>query len=293
MLSFKQYLSEGVNDPAIFKVVFMAGGPGSGKSFVSGKTGLTSLGLKFINSDPAFEAALKKANLSPSSADDIMSPKGQEIRNRVKGTIGKKLNLATGGRLGLVIDGTGKDYAKIAKQKEELEKLGYECKMILVNTSKETALERNNKRDRSLPEKDVVNMWSDVQKNIGKFQNLFGGEHMIVVDNDKEVDIAKVTTSTYKKISTWVKEPPKNIIAKKWIASASKKRAEDPAFVMLVLIDEAQAPRKTDVGGLVAAPVFARIAERAAHYLGLTPREETPEGAIVARNVGGKTLRSR
>jgi dephospho-CoA kinase len=61
MLSFKQYLSEGVNDPAIFKVVFMAGGPGSGKSFVSGKTGLTSLGLKFINSDPAFEAALKKA----------------------------------------------------------------------------------------------------------------------------------------------------------------------------------------------------------------------------------------
>jgi dephospho-CoA kinase len=228
MLSFKQYLSEGVNDPAIFKVVFMAGGPGSGKSFVSGKTGISSLGLKFINSDPAFEAALKKANLSPSSADDVMSPKGQEIRNRVKGTIGKQLNLATSGRLGLIIDGTGKDYAKIAKQKEELEKLGYECKMLFVNTSKETALERNNKRSRKLPEKEVVDMWSDVQKNIGKFQNLFGGEHMIVVDNDKEVDIEKVTTSTYKKIAKWVKEPPKNVNAKKWIAAASKKHADDP-----------------------------------------------------------------
>jgi len=226
MLSFKQYLSEGVNDPAIFKVVFMAGGPGSGKSFVSGKTGLTSLGLKFINSDPAFESALKKANLSPSSADDIMSPKGQEIRDKVKATIGKQLDLATSGRLGLVIDGTGKDYEKISRQKEELEKLGYECKMIFVNTSKETALERNNKRARKLPEKDVVDMWSGVQKNIGKFQNLFGGEHMIVVDNDKEVDIEKVTTSTYKKISKWVKQPPKTMNAKKWIAAASKKHAD-------------------------------------------------------------------
>jgi hypothetical protein len=71
-------------------------------------------------------------------------------------------------------------------------------------------------------------MWSDVQKNIGKFQNLFGGEHMIVVDNDKEVDIEKVTTSTFKKISKWVKEPPKNVNAKKWIAAASKKHADDP-----------------------------------------------------------------
>ena len=42
MLSFENYLKreiaqvieEGVNDPAIFKAVFLAGGPGSGKSFI-------------------------------------------------------------------------------------------------------------------------------------------------------------------------------------------------------------------------------------------------------------------
>ncbi len=223
MLSFNQYISEGVNDPAIFKAVFMAGGPGSGKSFVAGKTALPSLGLRLINSDPAFEAALKKASLSISSAGDIMSPAGQQIRGRVKRTIGKQLELSTAGRLGLVIDGTGKDYEKISKQKQELEKLGYECKMIFVNTSVATALQRNAARERSLPKKEVVSMWQGVQKNIGKFQNLFGGEHMIVVDNDVGVDVEKVTTATYKKIARWVKQSPSNIIAKRWIQAATKK----------------------------------------------------------------------
>ena len=59
--------------------------------------------------------------------------------------------------------------------------------------------------------------------------------------------------------------------------------AEDPAFVVLVLIDEAQTKREQDVGGMVAAPVFSRIGERAARYLGLEPSPEEPEGSIVAK----------
>ena len=59
--------------------------------------------------------------------------------------------------------------------------------------------------------------------------------------------------------------------------------AEDPAFVVLVLIDEAQNKREQDVGGMVAAPVFSRIGERAARYLGLTPAPEEPEGSVVAK----------
>ena len=54
MKSFKTFLNEGVNDPAIFKAIFLAGGPGSGKSFIVGKTGLTSMGYKVVNSDDAF-----------------------------------------------------------------------------------------------------------------------------------------------------------------------------------------------------------------------------------------------
>ena len=113
MLSFSDYITEGVNDPSIFKAVFLAGGPGSGKSFMVGKTALTALGFKLINSDPAFEAALKKAGLT-TSADDIASPKGQELRGKSKVLVGKQLDLAIDGRLGLVIDGTGKDFGTVS-----------------------------------------------------------------------------------------------------------------------------------------------------------------------------------
>jgi len=63
--------------------------------------------------------------------------------------------------------------------------------------------------------------------------------------------------------------------------------AEDPAFVLLVLIDDPKAPREKSVGGLVAGPVFSRISERAAAYLGLQPTEPVPAETIIAK--GGKT----
>lgn len=136
MLSFKSYLLEGVNDPAIFKAVFLAGGPGSGKSFIVGKTGLQSMGFKLINSDNAFERALKNANLAP-TPDNISSPEGQQLRNKAKELTSKQMQLALDGRLGLVIDGTGKDFEKIQVQVNELRKLGYAVMMLFVNTNLE------------------------------------------------------------------------------------------------------------------------------------------------------------
>ena len=38
MRKFQQYITEGVYDPSIFKAFFLAGGPGSGKSWVSAES---------------------------------------------------------------------------------------------------------------------------------------------------------------------------------------------------------------------------------------------------------------
>ena len=222
MITFKRFLEEGINDPSIFKAVFLAGGPGSGKSFVVGQTALTALGFKLINSDDAFEAALSKAGLEP-NPENIFSPKGQELRGKAKALTGMKMNRAIEGRLGLVIDGTGKDYEKIKKQVDMLRQLGYSVMMLFVNTDVETALNRNRKRDRSLPDDTVKNMWNDVQKNIGKFQNLFR-DRMIVVDNSDGVDSRKILNSVYKRVATWSKTPPDNHIAKQWISQQKKAR---------------------------------------------------------------------
>lgn len=222
MIKFKKFLDEGINDPSIFKAVFLAGGPGSGKSFVVGQTALQALGFKLINSDDAFEKALAKVGLD-ASPENIFSPKGQELRGQAKAVTGNKMKMALEGRLGLVIDGTGKDYDKIKKQVDMLRELGYSVMMLFVNTDIETALTRNRKRARSLPDDTVNKMWNAVQTNIGKFQNLFR-DRMIIVDNSDGSDSQKILNSVYKRVAAWSKTPIDNHIAKKWISQQKQAR---------------------------------------------------------------------
>jgi cell division protein FtsI (penicillin-binding protein 3)/stage V sporulation protein D (sporulation-specific penicillin-binding protein) len=54
--------------------------------------------------------------------------------------------------------------------------------------------------------------------------------------------------------------------------------ATDPAFVMVVVIDEARIKQSENYGGIVAGPIFSAIGERAARYLGLPATETRPQG---------------
>ena len=215
-------LQAGVNDPGIFKAVFLAGGPGSGKSFIVGKTALTALGLKLINSDDAFETQLKKIGLD-TTPEDIFSPAGQAVRGKAKALTKLKQKLALNGRLGLVVDGTGKDFDKIKRQSDELKRIGYETGMIFVNTDLDTALARNKARKRTLPDADVTKMWKAVQNNIGKFQQFYG-DKFIVVDNSDGADYNSNVMNAYRKMSKWIKTAPKTPQSKKWIAQQKKER---------------------------------------------------------------------
>ena len=264
-------VEEGVDDPAIFKAVFLAGGPGSGKSFTVGKTALTAIGFKVVNSDDKFEAALKKADLEP-TPDNIFSPKGQKLRSRAKELTAKQQELYINGRLGLVVDGTGKNYAKIKTQSEGLRKIGYDVAMIFVNTDLETALKRNRERSRSLTDKKVEEMWTDVQSNIGKFQSMFGS-NFVIVDNSEGSNIEKATTSAYKKMLKFSKESPKNSMAKKWIAKQLGEETED-----MIAENKKGLQNKADKTGIsysILKKVFDRgvAAWRTGHRPGTTPSQ--------------------
>ena len=52
--------------------------------------------------------------------------------------------------------------------------------------------------------------------------------------------------------------------------------AEDPAFICLVMLDDAQTAPDQDYGGMVAGPVFSRIGEKVARYMNLVPQPEIP-----------------
>ena len=252
MLKLMDLLSEGVNDKGVLKAVFMAGGPGSGKSYVASqlfgipkKINITISGLKTVNSDTEFEYLLKKygfetvgggldIDLWPQEVFDMIAGGDEDSKNM---TIRKKAKLLTkarkkqymNGRLGMIIDGTGHDYSKLSKEKIQLEQLGYDCYMVFVNTSLEIALKRNEERNRSLPEDILTKSWKDVQNNLGKFQGLFGS-NFAVVDNSKfmkEEDAKKKFGMITKKyINNFIKKPIKNPKGKKWVKNNLKLKAK-------------------------------------------------------------------
>ena len=233
----RSVLSEGIYDQGILKAVFMAGGPGSGKSYTArtlfggdntSHVALgTSSGLKFVNSDPAFEKFLNDAGIDPKTLGSmskeefaaITDPSNPDsIRARASAVKKKqqKAFTAPGSRLGVIIDGTGDDYDKIARKKQGLEELGYDTYMVFVNTTLEVAQERNANRDRVLPEDLVEEIWTDVQANLGAFQKLFGGSNLQIVDNTV---YGPLDADVTKAVDRFVNAPIKNRIGREWIES--------------------------------------------------------------------------
>ena len=213
----REYINEGVYDPGIFKAFFLAGGPGSGKTFVT-SSAFAGTGLKLVNSDIKFERDLRKANLSLKMPDEEAYFR-DIIRKGAKAFVGKQLDQYLQGRLGMIIDSTARDYSVIQRQVNLLKAIGYDCYMVFVNTSLDVALERNRTRSRSIPEYIVQKSWKGVQANMGAFQKVFGHSKMLIVDNNK--DDKELVTQTLNTASRFIRSrlrtKPENGIAMSWI----------------------------------------------------------------------------
>jgi predicted kinase len=253
---FIEIITEGVDDPSILKCIFLAGGPGSGKSYTAkeifgvGKTAISSVsagGLKLVNSDTAFEKALKDNGINPKDLGKFESedPKmwdfiaGEKnpnsIRNQAKKITKQQQAFYEAGRLGMIIDGTGDEVTKIKEKKAHAESLGYDCYMIFVNTSLEVAQKRNTSRDRTLSDDRVTQIWKACQNNLGAFQSMFSG-NFIIVDNTEykkyeskfrdrktgEIKIVdtNIAQNIQKGIDAFLRKHIYNQIGKKWIETA-------------------------------------------------------------------------
>jgi len=219
-------LQEGLNDPNIFKAFFLAGGPGSGKSYVVRKT-TGGTGLRIVNSDDVFEKYLKDAGLEMDMRTRQAEREEEErdkLRKRAKTLTKKRQANYLEGRIGLIIDGTGKDYDKIAKQSIQLRQLGYDTHMIFVNTSLDVALARNAKRERSVSNSVATNSWRAVQSNIGKFSQHFRQNFIVVDNNDADATDPQVFNDVFKQIKGLLKKKVKSPLAKQWVMQQMKDR---------------------------------------------------------------------
>jgi dephospho-CoA kinase len=227
----------GVYDPNILKAIFLAGGPGSGKSYTAkglfriprGLSQATSgaTGLKVVNSDPAFEYFLRKAGIDPSELSSLTPAEFKRVtegpespRGKSKVVKKKQRKLWLSGRLGLIIDGTGDSLGKVYRQKMELEELGYDTYMVFVDTTLEVAQERNAARARKLPASLVEKIWSSVQQNRDAYVKLFG-PNIVLVDNTV---YGPVPGQIVRAVEGWLREPIQNPIGKSWVTSELRRK---------------------------------------------------------------------
>ena len=210
---------EGINDPGIFKAIILAGGPGSGKSYIAQKLGLGTMGLRVVNSDQFFTMLMKKKGLSLKMPADEFEER-EAARMAAKGLTDKRLSSTIDARLGIIIDSTSGDQKKTVKIIKKLKTVGYDVKVIFIETSLDTAQKRNQERSRTIPPNVVDFAWKGAQKAKKFLKASLAPRNYHEIKNELD---GKIDMSVAGKLTTWAyKLSP---AALEWIAAV--KRGQD------------------------------------------------------------------
>lgn len=244
MLEAFGMVNESVYDKLKFKAVLLAGGAGSGKSFVLSKAfpeaamSTDEAGnevyqgggkWKVINSDHLFTRDLLKVDLPLDIAtkdDPVMFGLQQNVRDEAK----KKLALRNipwlNSMLPIILDGTCKDAAGTLKIKEKLESLGYDVYMLFVDTQEEIASQRNASRKRKVPDDFLRKVNRQVRANKDTFEKAFG-DKFHYVDNStdwrKHPEGLQAFISGLRKFARKVESPVQNPIGQQIIKTLEEK----------------------------------------------------------------------
>ena len=180
MVSLSELLQESNGSP---KAIFMAGPAGSGKSTIIKE--LIPSYFTTLNIDDEYEKLLTTSGLgmaqkdfSPeelSQAAKFMSQAQKLTREKFK-TLSQELK-------DIIIDGTGASTRPLLKKKTDLELLGYDTFMIMLNVSPITSLKPNISLNRQLLPTIITKTWKMVNTNIDIFREEFGN-NFILIDND-------------------------------------------------------------------------------------------------------------
>ena len=174
-------LKEVYNKP---KAIFLGGPAGSGKSTIIKQ--LLPSNLTVINVDDTYEQMLKDSGLGmdiKNFTPDQLSQAAKMMSAARKTTDEKYLEL-TKNLKNVIIDGTAASINPIRKKKEQLEALGYDTMMLMLYVSPTVSLERNKQRERSLLPGIILRTWRDVNSNIEGYQDLFGDDNFILINNN-------------------------------------------------------------------------------------------------------------
>ena len=218
----KSDLNEGINDPNIFKAVFVAGPPGAGKNHVISALGLSATGLKLLDIDHTLyylyksQNALDKfAQISDSDYEDA-----REIEQAKQAILRKNM-------LGLIVNTTGREPERIRELKNELEDSGYDTFMVFVDASKQISASRIAKRsskpsapqDNRIVSKAYFDAAHTAASNAASYYAMLFGEQFAFIENnvatsneslvteDPSDDFAQGLQVASKKIRRFLRKP--------------------------------------------------------------------------------------
>ena len=212
---------EGLYDPHIFKAIFMTGPMGAGKSTVAqklvGGTGLRSLNLDNFNELMIKKGQVEGGNLTP----DQLQTSWEKVQKQKASFLD--------GRLGLLIDGSGRNVEDIIENLQTLLALGYDVACIMVNVDVDVSIERAKKRaalqaaqhgtGRNVPEELQRRTYADIQRNIPTLQKIFGA-NFFEIDNTNIPNLEVVQ----KQINRFMFSPPSKRAAIQWIQQQKEQR---------------------------------------------------------------------
>jgi hypothetical protein len=131
------------------------------------------------------------------------------------------------GRLGLVLDVTGRWAPSVINDVRQLRELGYDVTIVYVKSNLDIAIKRQQQRPRRIKPEIVTRFHQDVESNLGQYQQLVG-DNFVVIDNsgdslNQAVENPKQFQSSYPRpisaerwIRQWLKRPVKNPRADRW-----------------------------------------------------------------------------
>jgi adenylate kinase family enzyme/GNAT superfamily N-acetyltransferase len=211
----EQAVWEGVNDPHTFKCIFLFGPMGAGKSTVA-RPLLSHTGLRSVNLDNFNEMFIKKGQVPTGHLAPDQLEKSWQLSQTQQ-------NNFANGRLGVIIDGSGRNPNTAIDVIEKLMPLGYEFMMIFVNVSEATSIARQQSRaakqqqqwgvGRQVDPTLAKNTYTQVQKNLGRYSAYFGPDRFVYVDNENTPDLTQAT----KKVDAFLRAPVARPEALAWI----------------------------------------------------------------------------
>ena len=202
-------LQEGVEDFGIFKAVFMAGSPGSGKSTVRREL-FGGLGLKLVDADEVRAAYTK---LGKGGDYDVY---GDVVRRQRQSYMDR--------RLGIIMDTTAWWLPSVVNTTKELQALGYDVGMVQVYTPLHQAMDRVKLRaeleGRDVPEEEVIKRYQALQQNTRDYIELFEDAYWFVDNSGVRPKLDHIKRD----VRQWMRKPAQSDVAQDWVKSQRTSR---------------------------------------------------------------------